>query len=195
MGTLTSIETLFDNVKKSGAAPAPADVRAETERYASGALGGIADPETLYALFDRAFPGSPSVRRFSRSERAQRAQVSARIRHAMVLYADTYAPVRNQPGAEPWLQNLLFPTGGNVDDEDGILAEANRRRIVQFCPNTEEGRSYRQDYADSLRRDNPKLTQEKALAQTDRELAGLRGNIVEHFVREEIGRASCRERV
>ena len=184
MGTLTSIETLFDNVKKSGAAPAPADVRAETERYASGALGGIADPETLYALFDRAFPGSPSVRRFSRSERAQRAQVSARIRHAMVLYADTYAPVRNQPGVEPWLQNLLIPTGGNVDDEDGILAEANRRRIVQFCPDTEEGRSYRQNYADSLRRDNPKLTPEDALAQTDRELAGLRGDIVEHFVRE-----------
>lgn len=89
MGPFASLQKLYDNIVKSNTEMSPAEVRTETERYASNVTTGIRTTDGLYTLFDNAFAGSPNVRRFSGAERTQRKAISAKVRQAMTSYIST----------------------------------------------------------------------------------------------------------
>ena len=180
MGTLTSLEALYDNIAKVNQNLDATEIRSETERYMTTAVTGISSLETFYQLFDDAFPGSPSVHRFSKAERAQRKQTSATLRRAMTNYAATYASTRNEPGTEPWLQCLLFPT--KQDDE--IYGQMNQERMAQFLPDTPAGQQYKQNTIENIKRRNPGMSQEDAAAQFEQDILKTRGGIVEFYVKE-----------
>lgn len=181
MGTLTSLEALYDNIARANGNPDAAQVRAEAERYTTTVTGTFSDLDVFYTFFDNAFPGSPSARRFTKAERAQRRQVSSRMRKALTNYASTYASTRNVPGTEPWLQCLLFPT---VQQDEEIYAEANQERMAQFLPDSPAGQQYKQRTIEGIRRKNPEMSLEEATAQAEQALPKLRGDIVEHYVKE-----------
>lgn len=177
MGTFASLQKLYDNIEKSNAALDPAEVRAETERYVSNVTTGISTIDAFYDLFDNAFAGSPNVHRFSRSERARRRAVSASIRRAMISYISDRSTL---PEAEPWLQNFLRPTGNG--EHAGIYKEQNDRRMLQFQPDTDAGRSFVESYVADVMEYDPKLSREAAAAQTEQELQKLRGDFTERLV-------------
>ncbi len=181
MGTLASLETLYDNIAKANENLNAAGLRSETERYTSTVTGTFSNLDVLYTFFDFAFPGCPSVRRFTKAERTQRRQTSASLRRAMTSYASIYASTRNVPGTEPWLQSLLFPT---VREDEEIYEQMNQERMAQFLPNTPAGQKYKQSVIDTIQRKNPEMSPDEAAAQAEQELPKQRGGIVEHYVQE-----------
>ncbi len=182
MGTLTSLEKLYDNIAKSNQALEPAAVRAEAERYTANVTTGIATMETFYNLFDNAFDGSPGVHRFSRSERARRKAVSAKVRRAMNLYVSNSAVERDTlPEAPQWLRNFLHPTGH--DENADIFRDQNQKRLLELQPDTEDGRIYMQSvYVPLVMSQNPELSREQAEAQAKQEIQKMQSEFTESFV-------------
>ena len=182
MGTLASLQKLYNNIVKSNAEMSPAEVRTETERYASNVTTGIRTTEGLYTLFDNAFAGSPNVRRFSGAERTRRKAISAKVRQAMTGYISTHADEKStMPEAEPWLQNFLVPTGHTANA--GVYQEQNEKRLIEFQPDTDAFREYMEnDYLPAVQRTYPDKNPDEVKAQATQELQKMRGDFTETLV-------------
>ncbi len=182
MGTLASMQKLYDNILKSNAEMSPAEARAETERYASNVTTGIRTTDGLYTLFDNAFAGSPNVRRFSGAERAQRKAISAKVRQAMTSYISTYADEKStMPEAEPWLQNFLVPAGHTANA--GIYQQQNEKRLLEFQPDTDAFREHMENnYLPDVQRAYPDKNPDQVKEKATQELQKMRGDFTETLV-------------